>query len=72
MEIIQPNNYLTDDEQWWFVYNAETLKLLMIPQQCSGKTSSPHIMVVMDTLEECETYISENDLKYPTDELPIN
>lgn len=71
MEIIQPNDYLTDDEQWWFIYNPENLTLLMIPQQCSGKTSSPYIMVVMDTKEECENYISENNLKPPPDELPI-
>jgi hypothetical protein len=65
MVIPQPNEYITDNEQWWFVYNSDTLTLLMIPQQCSGRTSSPHIMVVMDTLEECNDYISENELKNP-------
>lgn len=65
MEILNPENYETDESSWWFVFNPETLLLLFPPQQCSGKTSSIYTLVVFDTLQECEDYISINNLKYP-------
>jgi hypothetical protein len=64
MEITNPENYVTDEASWWFVFNPETLLLLFPPQQCRGNTSSTQTLVVFDTLQECENYISTNNLKY--------
>ena len=67
---MKANNYLLFYvlESWWFVFDPKTLLLLFPPQQCSGKTSSPHTLVVFTTLEECEDYISTNNLQYQTQE----
>lgn len=68
MEIESPENYVTDESSWWFVFDPETLLLLFPPQQCRGKTSSHHTLVVFNTLQECEDYISDNNLKYPEED----
>jgi hypothetical protein len=68
MKIESPENYVTDEASWWFVFNPETLLLLFPPQQCRGNTSSPHTLVVFSTLQECEDYISDNNLKYPKED----
>jgi hypothetical protein len=63
MQIIpQPLDILTDNNQWWFIYNNDTKTILQKPLQCVGKTSSPHIMVVADTEQECVDYIIQNNL----------
>lgn len=56
------SNTETTQEQWWITYNDETKIILQGPFQCSGRTSSPHIMVIADTEEELLTYIEENNL----------
>jgi hypothetical protein len=65
MEIINPENYVTDEASWWFVFNPQTSLLMFPPLQCKGKTSSPYNLVVCDTLQECEDYIAVHNLKYP-------
>ena len=69
MEIFTPEDYKTNESSWWFVFDPQTLLLLIPPLQCSGKVSSPHTLVVFDTLQECEDYISDNNLKYPEEDL---
>lgn len=59
-----PSEIVTTDKQWWFLYNTITKVILIEPSQCSGKTSSPHSLVVANTKEECDTYITSNDLYY--------
>jgi len=44
-KITDVDNIETAQEQWWIVYNDETKTVLEGPLQCSGYTSSPHIMV---------------------------
>ena len=58
--INNPQNFLTTEDQWWMIHNAETKKIIIEPHQCSGYTSSPFTMVIGDTKEELEQYILEN------------
>jgi len=67
-KITDVDNIETAQEQWWIVYNDETKTVLEGPLQCSGYTSSPHIMVIGNTEEELLTYIEENDLIIPNDD----
>ena len=67
-KITDVDNIETVQEQWWIVYNDETKTVLEGPLQCSGYTSSPHIMVIGETEEELLTYIEENDLIIPNDD----
>jgi len=67
-KITDVDNIETAQEQWWIVYNDETKTVLEGPLQCSGYTSSPHIMVIGETEEELLTYIEENDLIIPNDD----
>ena len=63
MQVIpQPTDILTNEVQWWFIYNSDNSTILQPPIQCSGKTSSPHTMVIADTEAECEEYIVQNNL----------
>jgi hypothetical protein len=62
MNIINnPENFLTNEDQWWMIYEAETKKIMIEPQQCSGYTSSPLTMVISDSKEELEQYIMSAD-----------
>lgn len=61
----QPSNLLTDENDWWFIFNEDSRLVFIKPQQCSGCTSSPHTMVVADTLEECMAYIAQHGLLLP-------
>ena len=67
-KITDVDNIETTQEQWWLIYNDETKTVLEGPLQCSGYTSSPHIMVIGETEEELLTYIEENDLIIPNDD----
>lgn len=61
MEVIsQPTEVQTTSSQWWFIYSGTTL--IQQPLQCSGKTSSPHTIVIADTKQECDDYIAQNNL----------
>lgn len=57
----QPSNLLTTENDWWFIF-SEDKRIVVEPLQCSGGTTSPHTMVVADTLEELEQYIIDNAL----------
>jgi hypothetical protein len=59
--INQPSEVETTADEWWFVYDATTL--VIPPQQCSGRTSSPHIMVICDTEQECRAEVARLGLK---------
>ena len=63
-----PQQIETTEQDWWMIYDVETLDVVVKPQQCSGLTSSPLTMVVADTEEELEQYIIDNDLIVPIDE----
>jgi hypothetical protein len=63
MNIIDnPKNFLTNDQQWWAIFESETKKIIVPPNQCSGYTSSPFTMIVSDNKEELDQYILENEL----------
>jgi hypothetical protein len=61
--INQPNEVETVADEWWFIYDEFTLTLVIPPQQCSGRTSSPHTMVICDTEEECRAEVALLGLK---------
>jgi hypothetical protein len=51
-----------DENVWVFVYDKDSKKMLMYPQQCSGTYTCAQHVVVADTLEECEEYIKDNNI----------
>tara|TARA_R110000772_G_scaffold216244_1_gene326755 strand:+ start:725 stop:952 length:228 start_codon:yes stop_codon:yes gene_type:complete len=61
-KITDVKNIETTQEQWWMLYNDYTKIVLEPPMQCSGYTTSPHIMVIADTEEELLLFIEDNDL----------
>lgn len=64
---VHPNNVETAQTNWWFIFN-EDKSIIIKPLQCSGYTSSPHTMVVADTLEQLEKYITDNGIIYSTED----
>lgn len=60
--IQQPNNYQTDSEVWWLIYDPSDSLITLGPLQCSGTTGSPLVMVVASTKEEIDSYIQEKSL----------
>jgi len=60
-------NIITNEIEWWMIYDANTLQVIIPPQQCSGETSSPYTMAIADTLEELEQHIQDNGLILPVD-----
>lgn len=59
-------NIITNEIEWWMIYDANTLQVIIPPQQCSGETSSPYTMAIADSLEELEQHIQENGLILPS------
>lgn len=59
--ITQPSEVETTADEWWFIYDATAL--VISPQQCSGRTSSPHVMVVCDTEDECRAEVARLGLQ---------
>lgn len=57
----------TTETEWWMIYDANTSQIIILPQQCSGGTSSPFTMVISDTKEELDQYIQDNNLILPPD-----
>jgi hypothetical protein len=53
---------LTNETEWWMIYNAVTNNIIVPPQQCAGGTSSPFTMVIADSKEELDQYIIDNKL----------
>lgn len=56
------NGILTDENEWWMIYDADTKEIIIQPQQCLGGTSSQFTMVIADSKEELEEYILNNEL----------
>jgi hypothetical protein len=56
---------MTNETEWWMIYDAETNKVIIPPLQCAGGTSSPYTMVIADTEEELNQYIIDNNLILP-------
>jgi len=55
-------NIHTTEEDWWMIFDPDSKKVIVKPQQCSGYTSSPLTMVITETKEELNQYIIDNDL----------
>jgi hypothetical protein len=54
-------------EQWVMLYEEESKKILLEPQQASGFYTAVDVLVVADTKEELDQYIAVNGLKYNTE-----
>jgi hypothetical protein len=61
------DSVITNDTEWWMIYDANTLQVLVPPLQCAGGTSCVYTMVITDTLEEMDQYIQDNNLLLPLD-----
>lgn len=53
-----------DENAWVFLYDEDTKKIQMEPQQCSGTYTCAYTLVVADSKEECDQYILDNNLVY--------
>lgn len=62
--INNPQNFLTNEDQWWMIYDDETKKIIIEPQQCSGYTSSPLTIIISNSKEELEQHIIDLNLLY--------
>jgi hypothetical protein len=62
--INNPNDFQTDDITWWMIFEPSTLNIIVNPNLCSGKTSSPFTMVTSDNPDELNNYIVTNNLVY--------
>jgi hypothetical protein len=60
-----PQDYITDDNIWWMIFDASSGNVIIAPNTCSGGTSSPFTMVTADTEEELNSYIVNNGLTLP-------
>lgn len=55
-------NIHTTEEDWWMIFDPDSKKVIVKPQQCSGYTSSPLAMVIAETKDELNQYIIDNGL----------
>ena len=58
------DSVMTNETEWWMIYNANTLQVLVPPQQCAGGTSCVYTMVIADSEEELNQYIIDNKLLF--------
>jgi len=64
-EITNINNIVTDENDWWMIYENESKIVIEGIYQCKGKTSTSLdtlVMVIAETKEELQTYITDNGL----------
>jgi hypothetical protein len=57
-----PQNVHTTEEDWWMIFDPASKNVIVMPQQCSGYTSSPLTMVVAENKDELNQYIIDNSL----------
>jgi hypothetical protein len=61
--IIQaPDNFYTDENTYWLIFNPSDLNIIVAPNICPGFTISPFTMVTADTIEQLNSYITNNNL----------
>jgi hypothetical protein len=60
-----PSEFQTTSDEWWFIYNLENKEIISEIMQCSAIINSPFTIVIADSLQECEEYISTNELILP-------
>lgn len=53
-----------NEHQWVMLYNEEAKTIILRPRQGGGTYTCVDTLVIADTLEECEKYISERELLY--------
>lgn len=65
--IIEYKHTIVDitDDKWLMFYDDETNKLLTNPFQSSGSYTCANTLVVADTKQECDDYISQHKLVNP-------
>jgi hypothetical protein len=61
-EINNPSNVVTNESVWWFIFDNSNKTIIIDPMQCCGITSSPFTMVIADTKEEADQFISDNGI----------
>jgi hypothetical protein len=68
-KINNPQNYITNDADWWYIVDEVSNSIVVPPIQCSGNTSSPFTLVLCESKEECNSIIeSNNTMKKTVDE----
>jgi hypothetical protein len=58
-------------EQWVLLYEEESKKILLEPQQASGFYTAVDVLAVADTKEELDQYIGDNGLSISIDDINI-
>ncbi len=66
----QPNiEITTKNDEWWLAFDNITKKIFFSPRQLNGFTPGILTLVVADTKEELDQYITENNLIHPNFDL---
>jgi len=59
------NDYdITEEKDWWVLYDMPTKKILSSPTQCVGTIASPHSLILYDDQEEFDLYLEENNISF--------
>ncbi len=59
------NDYnITEEKDWWVLYNMSTKKILSAPTQCVGTIASIHSLILYDDPEEFDLYLEENGISF--------
>jgi len=68
-KINNPQNYITNNTDWWYIVDEDSNSIVVPPIQCSGITSSPFTLVICGSIEECNSIIEgSNTMKKTVDE----
>lgn len=65
--INSPVEYYTNDTDWWFIYDENSNTVVVPPMQCSGNTSSPYILCIGQSEQECLDFIEGKNLQNTVD-----
>ncbi len=59
------NDYdITEEKDWWVLYDMSTKKILSTPTQCAGTIASVHSLIIYDDQEEFDLYLEENNISF--------
>jgi hypothetical protein len=59
------NDYdITEEKDWWVLYDMSTKKILSAPTQCAGTIASIYSLILYDDQEEFDLYLEENGISF--------
>ena len=59
------NDYdITEEKDWWVLYDMSTKKILSTPTQYFGTIASIHSLILYDDQEEFVLYLEDNNISF--------